>query len=782
VTDFGLARRKTPEDATTQQHGDTEATARILRSIRGVTATVGLAGTPAYMAPEQHLRGEISEAADQFSFCVALYEALYQQHPFCGTDPVSLSTSVVDNMRRPKAVETPRVPWRIRRAIERGLGNDPDRRWPSMKALLAQLGRGPIIARRRRLVGAGITAVGVSAALAVWATDVSPMACRDAERHFDGVWDDARRTDVREAFAAASSGYTAETYDKVKWRLDAYAARWVRMRTESCEATAHGEQSQELLDQRSHCLDTRLAAFVQLVDVFVAADPEVVMFAPQAVLDLPPLSTCSDVASLQTAYGIPTSEQRPLVDEAQQLRTKADALRGAGKLRDGLVVAEDAMRKAEEAGYAPEVAWARYTLSQAHAGLGNAAKAEELGLQVLVDARQAADLELEAIAWIHLLRVVSRDPRRHDEARRWMKVAQAAIDRAGDSKAHAGALAQLEGGLAAAEGHLDRAAARFEYAVDLAIEASGPDSPQAATATSKLAVILTQGPMQQRARETCALALERLGRAFGDRHPEILEPARACAELERRMGNNGKAKQLYARAYATATDTYGRRHEEVARALVGLASLHLDERELAEAEALQRDALSIAEQAVGEADALVGEIRAALAATLREQGQAAEALEQAEQAVAILHAALGEDHPRFADALAGLGRINHQRGELVRAHKQLQQAIGQVPEGSPAAQEYRAALASVLLDKQEGQEALELLSQVVASFGAAGLQPRQRAEVLFLYAKAIVSSGGTLQRAVAIASEARTLLLTAGSPGGEELAEIEAWLADHRAR
>jgi serine/threonine protein kinase len=52
VTDFGLARRKTPEDATTQQHGDTEATARILRSIRGVTATVGLAGTPAYMAPE----------------------------------------------------------------------------------------------------------------------------------------------------------------------------------------------------------------------------------------------------------------------------------------------------------------------------------------------------------------------------------------------------------------------------------------------------------------------------------------------------------------------------------------------------------------------------------------------------------------------------------------------------------------------------------------------------------------------------------------------------------
>ncbi|MGH2898506.1 MAG: serine/threonine-protein kinase, partial [Solirubrobacteraceae bacterium] len=68
VTDFGLAR---------QAHGVEAGTAHDAAEARPGTGAphTGLAGTPAYMAPEQ-FHGRAADArADQFSFAVALYEA-----------------------------------------------------------------------------------------------------------------------------------------------------------------------------------------------------------------------------------------------------------------------------------------------------------------------------------------------------------------------------------------------------------------------------------------------------------------------------------------------------------------------------------------------------------------------------------------------------------------------------------------------------------------------------------------------------------------------------------
>ena len=55
-----------------------------------LTATGTVLGTPRYMAPEQLTGPDIDARADQFSFCVALYEALYGTHPLPGATSVSM--------------------------------------------------------------------------------------------------------------------------------------------------------------------------------------------------------------------------------------------------------------------------------------------------------------------------------------------------------------------------------------------------------------------------------------------------------------------------------------------------------------------------------------------------------------------------------------------------------------------------------------------------------------------------------------------------------------------
>jgi hypothetical protein len=123
VADFGLARVISPKMASEEP--------------LGIGQSHVPAGTPTYASPEQ--RTGITDArSDQYSFCVALREAL---------------------------AGIPRVPSRIRRIIARGLEEDPSRRWESMEALATQLE----FARRsstRRLLALGISiAMAASSAL-----------------------------------------------------------------------------------------------------------------------------------------------------------------------------------------------------------------------------------------------------------------------------------------------------------------------------------------------------------------------------------------------------------------------------------------------------------------------------------------------------------------------------------------------------------------------------------------------------------------------------------------
>ena len=90
VVDFGLAR--SPSAPLTDEVTDPDD--EIETSAPTITRTGVLAGTPAYMSPEQFLGGSVDARADQFGFCVALHEALWGARPFTGKTLTEIATSV----------------------------------------------------------------------------------------------------------------------------------------------------------------------------------------------------------------------------------------------------------------------------------------------------------------------------------------------------------------------------------------------------------------------------------------------------------------------------------------------------------------------------------------------------------------------------------------------------------------------------------------------------------------------------------------------------------------
>lgn len=134
VADFGLAHVAGREEK--QTASEAPETGRLLES--PLTMAGSIVGTPAYMSPEQY-RGEPADSrSDQFSFCAALYEALYKQLPFSGQDLAELSNSVLMGKIRP-APSGMSIPLAVEEALRRGLALDPARRFPSMAELLSAL-------------------------------------------------------------------------------------------------------------------------------------------------------------------------------------------------------------------------------------------------------------------------------------------------------------------------------------------------------------------------------------------------------------------------------------------------------------------------------------------------------------------------------------------------------------------------------------------------------------------------------------------------------------------
>ena len=215
------------------------------------------------MAPEQFGGAACDARTDQFSFCVALYEALYGHRPFEGETPVALLANVLAGTVK----EAPR-----RRACagldpqDPAARAEPDarralpRRWRSCSR------RSPTIPPRpggAKLAMA--TGLALMAAAAFGAQRLNPAGARvcagGAERVARALGPEPARRGGARVHGDRKPARSHRPGERLTTLLDRYAARWADMYTEACEATqVRGEQSAEVLDLRMECLNQRLSS------------------------------------------------------------------------------------------------------------------------------------------------------------------------------------------------------------------------------------------------------------------------------------------------------------------------------------------------------------------------------------------------------------------------------------------------------------------------------------------------------------------------------------------
>lgn len=186
VVDFGLSRTEPRESpAVLPKSADPGATspAEPVAADAAASADSGapeagrsqggrVAGTPAFMAAEQHAGRHADARTDQFAFAITLYTALYGQHPFAGGSLLELVINVTDGKIRPIPADTP-VPPGVHAAIVRALSKEPEQRFASVGEFLDELERGSgrardpefdlSVARRQRVVLATVIAASIVA-------------------------------------------------------------------------------------------------------------------------------------------------------------------------------------------------------------------------------------------------------------------------------------------------------------------------------------------------------------------------------------------------------------------------------------------------------------------------------------------------------------------------------------------------------------------------------------------------------------------------------------------
>ena len=781
VLDFGLAR--TISEGSGEWESSSSPATADLSTTSSLTVAGAVMGTPSYMSPEQHRGEPADEHSDQYGFCVALWQGLTGTRPFHGVDLQMLYHMKAEGPPR-WPDDAPPVPRAIVAALQRGLAPYPEDRWPSMHALLEVLTWNPERRRNRWLLGlAGLGALGMgSASLYSW-NHVEAQRCSGAEERMVGVWDDARRTEVEQAFAAVDEPYTAVAWSRTQRELDAYANAWVSMHTETCEATTvRGEQSAQMLDLRMQCLDRAALQLQSTVDVLTDADQSIVLNAHRMTAKLRPLPWCEDRAMLESTAPPPPPEEARAVGEATSLVSKAYSLEVAGRYdvaRQTLELAKDTLVGVD---YAP--VWAKL-LRQEGAVLerlgkyDESAAALEEALNMASRSRQWEEMTASART---LMFVVGHHQARPDDALRHRPMLE------GMSLGRPHLEAPLRDALSAvlaARGQYSEAEAELRAALPIKEEIFGPDHHEVASLRSNLGGILLYGGKPAEAVTELQAALEVRQREFGDHHPIVAESRGNLANALYSIGELERAEEQWRASLQLQEKLYGPVHPSIATGRNNFAVVLHALGKLDEAEAQHRSAIALREELFGPDHPATATAKGNLAIILLTRDRPGDAETLLREAIEALERTAGPEHPNLGamrtnlgDALVALERWDEAETEYRRVLELREKLLA--PD-HPSLAMARTNLASLYLDLERPAEGLPLAEQAWVRRQQSDIPPRKRASTAFTLARLLWRSEGSArdrERARELGRAARDAYRDAGETQAERATEVQQWLDD----
>jgi eukaryotic-like serine/threonine-protein kinase len=514
VVDFGLVRESgVPEPSSSAAHvpSPAEISARtpVGAWTESLTRTGAMVGTPAYMSPEQLAGLAAGPASDQFSFCVALYEALFGRHPFVvDGNWRQLPYNVLEGrLQRPPKER--RVPKALGKVVVRGLALRPEARWPGMEALLQALRRaldrrGPRLPTM--LVGVGLLAVGIGG-LHGSMQSREEHHCKRGAFLMQRSWRPAVRDDLREAWIATGLPGAADTWARVDARVQVHVEDWWNIHHAACSGPAPASSSATCLLRWAERLHTHL-------EVMEHPNESLLHNAVEMVSELPPLDRCS--AALDDPPDAPASEAPPWQGELDRV----DALMSAGQLEQAAPLLQKLVARAGSERSARLTAEANLRLGRVLMLRGEIEDAAAAYEEAYLGAKPLGLDRLAARSALGLLQLFGEIRHRPEEAARWANHARAETERV-DDPALTSVYLNYWGRALRADQRLEEALVQHQRALALQRSLPSPEPSELALSHFQIGSVLGLLDRVDEARPHLDEALRILQEAYGPRHPRV---------------------------------------------------------------------------------------------------------------------------------------------------------------------------------------------------------------------------------------------------------------------